>query len=561
MKREIQLLAENTFDVLIVGSGIYGAFLAREAAMRGLSVALIEQGDFGSATSANSQKIVHGGLRYLQQLNLVRMRESIRARRQLLTIAPYLVRPQRFLVPTYGFGMQGKWIMRAALLLNDIVSFDRNRGVDTGHRIPAGRVISRRQCMAILPCIDQDRLTGAAQWHDGFIEDTERLMLAIIHSAVQQGVIAANYVTAERYTMDGNRVTGVDARDRLDGETINVRARMVINAAGPGAATLEADLVRQPSDTPQAWVKAFNIFLKRSLFDDMAIGLSSTTRHIDRDAVINRGKRFYFFVPWKGGTLIGTDYVAANPGDDPTNISRTELDAVIEEINMLYPCAGIASKDIGFCHVGLLPANSADPSTDAASRLLKHTRVVDHEATSSIQGLFTVTGIKYTVAPQVVIGVIDRVLARLDVRAPRPDVEPVLYGAEKEEAGTEGAYDPRLYSRYGYHSRDVMEIANSDSEFRGLVGADRDTIIAEVIYAIREEMAVTLPDVVYRRTSLGSTGIPVHETLKRCANIMATELGWSKTHVSKEIISVESASAYCHGQVISGIYMKGDGHK
>ncbi len=550
MKREIQLLAENTFDVLIVGSGIYGAFLAREAAMRGLSVALIEQGDFGCATSANSQKIVHGGLRYLQHLNLVRMRESIRARRQLLTIAPYLVRPQRFLVPTYGYGMQGRWIMRVALLLNDIVSLDRNRGVDTGQRIPAGRIISRRQCMAILPCIDQDRLTGAAQWHDGFIEDTERLMIAIIHTAVQQGAVAANYVTAEDYTMDGNRVTGVHVRDRLEGETFNVRARMVINAAGPGAATLDAGLSQQPSDTPQAWVKAFNVFLKRPLFDDMAVGLSSATRHIDRDAVINRGKRFYFFVPWKGGTLVGTEYVAASPDDDSTNLSRTELEAVIDEINKLCPCAGIARKDIGFCHVGLLPANSADPATDAASRLLKHTRVVDHEATSSTQGLFTVTGIKYTVAPQVVIDVIDRVLARLDVHAARPDVEPVLYGAEKEEVETEHAYDSRLYNRYGCHYRDVLEIANSARGLRDLVGADRDTIVAEVIYAVREEMAVTLPDVVYRRTGLGSTGIPVRETLKQCANIMAAELGWSKARVSKEISSVESARSLSENRLI-----------
>ena len=547
MKRDIRLLAENTFDVLIVGSGIYGAFLAREAAMRGLSVALIEQGDFGSVTSANSQKIVHGGLRYLQHLNLVRMRESIRARRQLLTIAPYLVRPQRFLVPTYGYGMQGKWIMRAALLLNDLISLDRNRGVDTGQRIPAGRIISRRQCLAISPCIDRDGLTGAAQWHDGFIEDTERLMLAIIHTAVQQGAVAANYVTAEAYTLDGNRVTGVHARDKLDGKAINVRSRMVINAAGPGAAALDADLSRQPGDMPQAWVKAFNVFLKRPLFDDIAVGLSSATRHIDRDAVINRGKRFYFFVPWKGGTLIGTEYVAASPGDDSTNLSRPELEAVIDEINMLYPCAGISRKDIGFCHVGLLPANSADPATDAASRLLKHTSVVDHETSSGTRGLFTVTGIKYTVAPQVVIGVIDRVLARLDVRAARPDVEPVLYGAEKEEVETESAYESRLYNRYGCHYRDVMEIANSVRGLRELVGVDRDTIVAEVIYAVREEMAVTLPDVVYRRTGLGSTGIPVRETLKQCANIMAAELGWSKTRVSKEISSVENSSMYCRG--------------
>ncbi|HBE91406.1 MAG TPA: hypothetical protein DDW55_02385, partial [Gammaproteobacteria bacterium] len=120
MKRDVQALTEQEFDVLVIGSGIYGAFLTREAAMRGLRVAMIEKNDFGAATSANSLKVVHGGLRYLQHLNWVRMRESIRARRQLFAIAPYLVRPHRFLVPTFGYGLQSMWIMRAALLLNDI---------------------------------------------------------------------------------------------------------------------------------------------------------------------------------------------------------------------------------------------------------------------------------------------------------------------------------------------------------------------------------------------------------------------------------------------------------
>jgi glycerol-3-phosphate dehydrogenase len=545
MKRDTGLLAEEEFDVLVIGSGIYGAFLTREASMRGLRVAMIEQGDFGAATSANSLKVVHGGLRYLQHLNWVRMRESIRARRQLLTIAPYLVHPYRFLVPTFGYGMQSKWLMRAALLLNDIVSIDRNRGVDAGNKIPSGKLISRKQCHRFLPDTGRDKLTGAAQWYDGFIENTERLMLAIVHSAAKQGAVVANYVKADSYLMTGKRVAGVNAVDMLNDQPISIKARMVINAAGPGASFLDTSLTGQASEAVQSWVKAFNIFIKKPLFNGVAVGLSSTTEHIDKDAVINKGKRLYFFVPWKGGTLIGTDYTAAVPGDDSTGLTGHELNSIVDEINALYPAAKIQRDDIGFCHVGLLPANNSDPAADAASHLLKHTRVTDHEATSGTPGLFTVTGIKYTVASQVVIDVIDKVLVRMNTQAPRPDVEPCLYGAELDLTVSLQPGNSRLFNRYGSRFDDVIGISDRTPNLRDAIGTETETIGAEVIHAVREEMAFTLSDVVYRRTDLGCTGIPSDDTLNSCAEIMAAELGWDQTRMEQEIISVRDGAQYC----------------
>ena len=547
MKRNTQLLTEEKFDLLVIGSGIYGAFLTREAAMRGLRVAMIDQGDFGAGTSANSLKVVHGGLRYLQHLNWVRMRESIRARRQLLTIAPYLVHPHRFLVPTFGHGMQSKWLMRAALLLNDIISIDRNRGVDKEQKIPSGKVFSREQCLQILPDIDRENLTGAAQWYDGFIENTERLMLAIVHSAVQHEAVVANYVKANSYIIDHKRVIGANTVDRLNDQPISIRARMVINAAGPGAATLDSCLSGQASESIPSWVKAYNIYIKRPLFNDIAVGLSSTAGHADKDAIINKGKRFYFFVPWKDGTLIGTDYTAAGLGDDSTGLTQNELGGLIDEINALYPSAKICRDDVGFCHVGLLPANNADTAIDAASRLLKHTRVTDHDAVSTTPGLFTVTGIKYTVASQVVIDVLDKVLERMNIQAQRPDVEPGLYGAEQSSQDSLQPGESRLHHSYGCHYRDVLGISASTPSLREVVGADTETIGAEVVHAIREEMAVSLPDVVYRRTGVGCRGVPSNETLISCAKIMAAELGWNQERVEREINLARDANQYCCG--------------
>lgn len=538
MKRNISQLAEQSFDVLIVGSGIYGAFLAREASMRGLRVALIDQGDFGSAASANSLKVVHGGLRYLQHLNLTRMRESIRARRQLLKMAPYLVRPQTFVIPTYGWGLQSKWIMRAALLVNDILSFDRNTGLPDSQRIPNGRVLSRRQSLQYLSCIEEQDLTGAAMWSDGFIDDTERLMIAIIHSSVEQGASVANYVSAESFIRQGNRISGVSARDKLSGDSFSIKANFVIDATGNDVTGLRASLNLKNEVPPSAWVKAFNVFIKKPIVEKAGIGLSSMTQYTDQGSVVNRGKRLYFFIPWKGGTLVGTDYAKAESDNGTAKISDEELDCIIGEINDLLPCAELNRKDIGYCQTGFLPANKEGSTADAASRLLKNTSIIDHHENSGIDGLLTVTGIKYTVAPQVVIKIIDDVVNRLNRSIDRPATEPHLYGAEENTIAPEEADNPRLFHRYGCRAVEVIEIAKSKAGRNDPISDDTETIVAEVIYAIRMEMAVSLVDVVFRRTGMANTGTPDQRTIKICADLMAIELSWSADQVLHEIDEV-----------------------
>jgi len=202
MKRDPERLTERTFDVLVVGAGIYGAWAALDAALRGLAVALVDRGDFGAATSANNLRVIHGGLRYVQHLDFGRMRESIREQRILMRVAPHLVHPLPCAVPTYGHGLRGRLALRAALLVNDLVGLGRRRGSAPDKALAPGRLVDRRRMREIAPDLPDRGLTGGAVWHDAQVRDPERLVLAIIETAAKHGAVAANHVEAKEFLVE-----------------------------------------------------------------------------------------------------------------------------------------------------------------------------------------------------------------------------------------------------------------------------------------------------------------------------------------------------------------------
>src|SRR5574338_600542 len=231
MQRDLSRLTGTTHDVIVVGGGIQGVWIAWDAALRGLSVALLERDDFGAATSANSLRIVHGGLRYLARGDLPRMRESIRERAALLRVAPSLVEPLPVLIPTVGAGTQSRMAMGAALRLNDLGSFDRNRGLRPDRRLPRGRLVAADECRRLFPAFPPS--SGGALWYDARLSHPERLTLAIARAAAGRGAAVANYCRVERLVSDGGRVRGVVATDLEAGGELEIRGRTVVIAAGP----------------------------------------------------------------------------------------------------------------------------------------------------------------------------------------------------------------------------------------------------------------------------------------------------------------------------------------
>ncbi len=223
MNRDLDRLTGRTFDVLVVGGGIYGLTIAYDAAQRGLAVALIERDDFGSGTSFNHLRTIHGGLRYLQTLDVKRARESVRERRTTARIAPHAVRPTPFALPLYRSLMRGKIAMRAGFVLDRVLAAGRNRGIASSHRLPAGRVVSKSTAIQLYPGLRRQGLTGAAVWHDYVMTEPDRLTFSFALAASEHGATLANHLEATAPLTEGRRVTGVSARDRLTGREIDDR--------------------------------------------------------------------------------------------------------------------------------------------------------------------------------------------------------------------------------------------------------------------------------------------------------------------------------------------------
>jgi glycerol-3-phosphate dehydrogenase len=390
LKRDLAALAGREWDVVVVGGGIYGAAVAWDAAQRGLAVVLVEREDFGAGASWNSLKTIHGGLRYLQKLDLGRLRQSARERATLLAIAPELVRPLPFVVPTYGHGTNGREALALGLWLNDRLTRDRNRGLPPDHRIPDARTASAAEALRLVPGLEPRGLTGAALWHDAQAVSTERLTLAFVLAAVEAGALAANHAEVVSILRAAGRVAGVAVRDALGGATLETRARMVVNAAGPWAdEVLARGSLRR---APASLLRARNLVLRRSPAVPLAVGAKSEGR-------------FLFLVPWAGRTIVGTSY-------EPAEGVPSDPLAFLDEAARAFPWAGIGRADVAVVHEGLVPGRGG------AAGLSTRPRLHDHEVEDGVPGLVSLQGVKYTTARLVAEQSVDLVVRRLSREAP-----------------------------------------------------------------------------------------------------------------------------------------------
>ena len=555
LKRDLPALTDREFDVLVIGGGIYGAWTVWDATLRGLSAALIDRDDFGAATSSNNFKLVHGGLRYLQHLDVKRMRESIREQRALRRVAPHLVQPMPCLVPTYGSGLRGRAAMRVAMLLNDLISFDRNRGVSDALRLAGGRILSAREVSDIVPGVPGEGLTGAALWNDAQLRNPDRLLLSVVRAAAERGAVVANHVESRSLLKENGRVVGAQVHDRIAGETFPVRARMTLNTAGPWVDRVLEGLYGDTGPRLCPRTQAWNLVLGRLLVADHAVGLYSTRGFADRDRKISRGGRLIFFAPWRGRTLVGTSHgplAAEREVPDPER-DRSEMLGLLAEAADAYPAAQITEEDIAFAHFGVLPG-TADPKTGDV-RLQKQYLLRDHAREDGISGLLTCVGVKFTTARDVAEKLVDAACAQLGTGdASSRTAEVPIWGGDVEDwqefrpravealpAGVPQAAGRALIENHGTAHHEVLAVAHDDATLLGCVPGAETTIKAEVLHAIRDEMAITLLDVVRRRTEIGTAEAPDEHSLDAVADLMAAELGWSAQHRQRELDAARSA--------------------
>jgi glycerol-3-phosphate dehydrogenase len=441
--------ASRHFDIIIVGGGIYGAMLALEAGLRAVPTLLVERDDFASHTSSNNLRILHGGLRHLQNLDLVRYYESVAERRWYMKHFPELTRPLTCIMPLRGTGLQRRGLFKAALALNDALSVHRNAGVPDTHRLPAGRVIDVKE-------LDPrhhhglDFASGAAAlWHDGLMISPQRILVDVVRWAASLGVAVANYASATAFLGDARQPSGIVVEDRLSGDVHEFQCRTIIDATGRGWAEPGFD---GPGPARPEMTLAWNLGLAKAPFGDVALGATS---HLDHNN--------YFLVPWGTRVMVGTAHDRLEPGHDaPT---ERQIEEKLAAVRAAFPGFRVDHGDVVRVFSGLLPG-----------RMAGNTVRLDKRPTISIRGkahrVVTVNGVKFTTARRVADAILTRVSAR---------------------------------HRFGEHALGQRPPASADWDVARALesGSCADSLVDPLLRMAVSESAHSVDDLLYRRTTLG----------------------------------------------------------
>ena len=553
MQRNLELLEKKHFDLLVIGGGINGAWIALDATQRGMHVALIEKGDFGAATSAATGRMVHGGIRYLQHLSFGRLRRSLHERMLLLKNAPHLVHPLRFLIPTSGHGMKGKEILSLAMFAYDL--FAAKAVPNSPYATIHGHArCTRNETLHLEPLLSPEGVTGSVCFTDCQMPYPERLTLAVVKSADAHGAVVANYAKAREIILKNKTVAGCLMEDMLTGEERTIKAKCVVNAAGPWMRELTKSIVpssirstrQEKPGQPRILSKGIHI-ITRSLTNGH--GLALATRHQHAGSWLNRGGRHFFIVPWEGLSLVGTTNVPFHGELDDPLVFEEDILGLIADVNSVYPAAGLRREDVRYFYGGLYPD---DPSEGQGYQGGRKDVITDHDQSDGVGGLLSVTGVKYTTSRHLAERVVNLAVRKLKRETlPCRTAGTVLHGGDipgydafKEQvkeslAGVMRAEDAiRLVRHYGSKTRAVLKESDSKSPCRPMNhGA---LTVAQVRYGVLHEMARKLSDVLFRRTDVGLRGCPTDEILWSLARVMAQELGWDEQRIKQEIVTVKT---------------------
>jgi glycerol-3-phosphate dehydrogenase len=539
MQRDLHRLSSQNFDVLIVGGGATGAFAARDAALRGLSVALVEARDFASATSAHNSKLAHGGLRYLRNLEISLVRESLRERRGLMRMAPHLVRPLPFLLPLYDAGLIERAKLKAGLTLYDLLSYDRNRLEDPSQHLPGHRWLKPNDALANEPVLagarEGKRFEGAFEYYDAQMYSPERIVLENLLGADAHGAILANYVTAEKLLLRDGKVEGCTVRDTVTGDSFDIRARTLLVAAGPWA-----DLFLEQATGETAahrLIRSKGIHLLMPQISHAALTLEAGTGHL-------------FALPWRGHTLLATTDTEFSGDPATVAVSESDIEGFLATFRKYLPAAPLGRDQVEFFYAGLRPLvsdGSPKKGTKNSYNVSRRAELVNHGAEGGPDGLFSALGGKYTTSRGLAETITDALVKKLGKKAaPCTTATAPLPGGRFERfddmvKGFQKTWPGIASLRNMAHMLGArLPEALKGARLTDLVpfGPSGDTP-AQVRFALEQEMALTLEDMVMRRTSLGQFGKPDPGALETVAGMMAAHLGWDADKKAAEVASLD----------------------
>jgi glycerol-3-phosphate dehydrogenase len=527
----LDLLVRDRYDLLVIGGGIHGLCAAYDAALRGLTVALVERADFGSGLSFNHQRTIHGGLRALQGGNVGKMLEQVHERRAWAVMAPQMVRPLPFIIGTYRWTQRSRTVIRAGFAAYDYLSRRRNADVAPELHLPKARLESAAATRRLFPGVGERGLSGGAIWYDYQTTHPDRLAWTVALAAVEQSAHLANHAEAVGLLRENGRIAGAHVRDAITGVEADVRAGVTLVAAGSGLARV---LSLAGVEGAPPLLRAMNVLVDRPARDI---------------AMVARGPsgRMLTAVPWRGRVLIGTHQSAALIERPEARPPVEALDAFLSDLNETFPIFKITRHDVKMVHHGLTPATTRNGLTD----LLPEPRVTRH--TGEAAGLISLVGVKFTTARLAAARAIDAACAELGRAKGRcrtatlalpyagiADVEGRLLESLREIGLTlDRDVLAHMAGWYGTEAPDVLHHARHAGLLDRLT-PHAPVLAGEIAYAVEHASARRLGDAVLRRTPLGSAGHPGAAALERASSIMAERLGWDRARCDQEVADVEA---------------------
>ena len=540
MKRNLEKLKHAYFDLLIIGGGITGSAIAWDASLRGYSVAVIEKKDFGHATSMATSKLIHGGLRYLENLNFGLVRESLRERRHMSNMVPHQVRPLPFLLPVYDTNIISKYYLKAGLSLYDILSFDKHLVKEKSKRLNNHKWFSTKQALKHEPRLAQKKLSGAFFYYDIQNLHPERINIDFLLSASNYGAIVANYLQVGEIMYnkisEQKQVCGVKVKNQIETqEEFVIAAKTVVNCSGPWT---------------QKTLDKTDLNISHKIVLSKGIHLLMPKRQEDQAIFITtKNNKHLLILPWLNYTLLGTTDTKYDGSPDEVSVSKKEAKDFLNLVNEYYP-ANYQFEEIIHSYAGLrtlvVPSNADLEKTYQISR---KPEIIDHTQ-EGMSGLISIVGGKYTTSRGLAERVVDHLqqqykLGSMFCRTKTVPLVSANYNMSLEKYKKEthqvfGAeYSLELLNHlieyYGIYSRKILALMKDDQSLAQKIHVSSYRVFAEIEYAIQEESALTLADMLYRRCGWGNEGLKNLIVIRAIAEYMGTSLNWSSQHLEKEI--------------------------
>ena len=519
MRPKLADVAKQKFDVIVIGGGINGAGIAREAQLHGYKTLLVERNDFGSGTTSRATRLIHGGLRYLEHGEFALVYESLGEREALVRTEPHLVRPLRMLIPVYDGDARPGWKIRIGLILYDLLSFRKS--------LPRHRAMPPRAVDAFERGLNREHLSAAFTMYDAQVEFPERLVAEAMRDLIDAGGVALNHASVTGFVSPAHVLKALVVRDEASGEIVEIETKVAVNAAGPWVDDVIAGSDAQRHERLIGGTKGSHLVVEWPAGPTHAIFASAKT-----------DGRPFFILPWYRYTLIGTTDLRYDGGASQAQCTPDELAYLLDEATRLFPATPLRAEHVLYTYCGVRPLPWMPDGTDE-SKIPRSHFIIDHVKRGGPTGLLSIVGGKLTTyralarmaipaigklakASGAAVGAADDGRRKMDDgRAlPRMETDPlVLYGRRRDEVEALVATEPSLGERICEHNPELL---------------------AQVAYAVEREEATTLADVLLRRLPVGWSACGALDGAERAAGVMAVPLGWDGARVAREVAAYEA---------------------